>query len=667
MAETSHGERVQLQELRTNSGVVLVNSADAPQLPLHVAVVQELRASFSRQQEILRPPKPVTNTSREASKLNSSTSGPISSTSTNTTLVADIEDSGVMEEPVFLETESKSDELARRGLLLNQPSRNCVSTCGHGSQESTKTTTEGQTMNLIPHQKNVDSSTGNGFLTNHEMTHREPETDSPSYVNIITNQHAPVHTSEQSNAIQYSLSQPLLTEYSQSPTYVNHTEIPFCQCRICRTSVDDKGHGYANVPPYESSLSQPLLDNNKSSRHCPQYVNQTQVQSSSTSKLDCAPKPASLSRLKHQISAPTNAVQVNEQASSDHHGHNDGDDSVHGYVNISSGAEMMSPPLEQKSASSHPHEPTSTSPCSLPPQTQQSTTSHCEVAQPNISNQTSDSCYEDASSLAPKASRETFPAPRTLTETVVHVCHSASNQSTCSTMTSDRGYVNITKPRSISQPTPVTASMLNPSLVPPRTIPRANFHQPRVSDSKSRDAHALPPRPRSRTTQDVHALPPRSSEMVRPPLTPLVLAGDLQPMKCTEIETKSSSGCSSGSSVQLDGTIQTEKRCKHEKPRNSSRNTCRDRGCSCEPIEDDSYVVDELEISDTKGTESVESLDIWPPVIPPQTELMFIVAPHQPESVDQKEFGGGPQDDPTDTDTKNIKMTTNKSYVKHND
>ena len=134
MAETSHRERVQLQELRTNSGVVLVNSADAPQLPLHVAVVQELQASFSRsQQEDLRPPKPVTNTSREASKLNSSTSGPISSTSTNTTLVADIEDSGVMEELVFLETESKSDELARRGLLLNQPSRSCVLTCGCGS------------------------------------------------------------------------------------------------------------------------------------------------------------------------------------------------------------------------------------------------------------------------------------------------------------------------------------------------------------------------------------------------------------------------------------------------------------------------------------------------------------------------------------------------------
>ena len=61
----------------------------------------------------------------------------------------------------------------------------------------------------------------------------------------------------------------------------------------------------------------------------------------------------------------------------------------------------------------------------------------------------------------------------------------------------------------------------------------------------------------------------------------------------------------------------------------------------------------------------MESLDIWPPVIPRQTELMFIVAHNQPES-DQKDPGsGGLQDDHTDTDTKSIKMTVNTSYVKH--
>ena len=67
--------------------------------------------------------------------------------------------------------------------------------------------------------------------------------------------------------------------------------------------------------------------------------------------------------------------------------------------------------------------------------------------------------------------------------------------------------------------------------------------------------------------------------------------------------------------------------------------------------------------------ESVESLDLWPPVIPPQTELIFIVAnkPQPAASVDRGDLSaGGAQDDLTDSVTKNIKMTKNASYVKHN-
>ena len=645
-------ERVEMKELTTNSGVVLVNSAqDAPQLSPHAAVVQQLQATLSTMQQ-QNPPTSVANL-RETST--SSTGGAINSTSTNTTVVVDIEDSGMMEEPVFLETETKSDVLAKSGHLLNHPSRSCVSTCGRGSHdhECTKATTAGQTMNLIPCQKNADSRTGNGLSNNHRISHREPETDYPSYVNI-TGQ-ASVHTTEQSSALQYSLSQPLLTEGNlESPTYVNHTEIPFCQCRACRMS-DDKGCGYVNVPT-QSSLLQPLSDDNNGSDR-----NQTQAQS--CSELDRATESVSLPPFKRQTSAPTNAAQANEKASTGHHGHSDGNDLVHGYVNIFNlkRSEMISPLEHQKSANSHPLKPTSKSPNqlrSLPPRTQQPTTGHYESSLQTISAQRSNSYYEDASSLAPKMLRQTI---LTRTETAVCGGHSKSNKS-CSTTTCDRGYVNVTKPRSISQPTPITADMLNPSLIPPRTILRANFCQPTASDSKSSNAVILPPRPRSKTTQHVHPLPPSSSETLPPPLTlsaTLLPAEDLQLTKSIEIETKSSSGCSSGSSVQLDSTVQAKKRYTHKKSKSSSRNTCRERGCSCESISDASYVVDELESS--KRTESVESLDIWLPVIPRQTELMFIVAHNQPES-DQK--GGGLQDDHTDTDTKSIKMTVNRSYVK---
>ena len=102
------------------------------------------------------------------------------------------------------------------------------------------------------------------------------------------------------------------------------------------------------------------------------------------------------------------------------------------------------------------------------------------------------------------------------------------------------------------------------------------------------------------------------------------------------------------------------------------RSSCRDRGCSCEPIGDDSYVVDERDTFNDGKTmtdlESAESLDIWPPVIPPQTELIFIVADKpKPASVDREDFGVGcVQDGLTDSVTKNIKMTRNASYVKHN-
>jgi hypothetical protein len=665
-------------ELTTNSGVVLVNSVEAPQLPLHAAVVEQLRASFSMPQQNLNPPR-VAGHMRETST--SSHSGAINSTSTNTTVVVDIEDSGILDEPVFLETETKSDDLAKNGHLLNQPFRKCVSTSGCGSHECTKTlTTAGQHSC----QKTTDSSTGNGVLNKQGINHRDPETvGSPSYVNITKQLQAPVHTTDQGRAMQYSLSQPLLSECNQSPTYVNHTEIPFCQCRICRTS-DYSGCGYVNVPN-QSSLSQPLLDDNDHGlHHVPVYVNQTQAHSSG--ELDHAIKStASLSPFNRQTSAPTDAAQANEQVATGQRVHTDGDAPVQGYVNILNKGSEVIPPLEhQKSENGRPQVPApSKSPSqlrSLPPRTQQPTTDHCESPHDQLTrsaHRNSDSGYEDASSLLPKTLQQTISTSTTTqAETVPSAGRSHSNKS-CSTMTSDRGYVNVTKPRSISQPTPVTANMLNSFLIPPRTILRTDLCQPRASNSKSSNIRALPPRSRSKTTPHIHTLtPPNSSdhETVPPPLTlavTLLPEEDLQLIqKSTEIETKSSSGCSSGSSVHLYATVQAEKRCTHEKSKMSSRSTCSDRGCSCEPIGDDSYVVDDLEsFDDGKMTESVESLDIWPPVIPPQSEQMFLVADikPQPESVVEKDLGGGGlQNDLTDSVTTNINMTKNTSYVKHN-
>ena len=641
-----------MNELVSNSGVVLVNN-DAPQLPSHDALVQELQTTLSMK---------LQNRSTSAANIRetstSSTSGAINSTSTNTTVVADIEDSGIMEEPVFLETETKSDVKAKSSQSLNQPSRSCVTTCGRGSHECTMTTTAGQSMNLIPYQKNGDPITESGYPNNHSINHREPEADSSGYMNIT--RQAIVHTTEHSSTMQYSLSQPLLTDCNQSPTYVNHTEIPFCQCHVCCKG-DNPGHDCVNEPTL-SSLSQPLLNDNDGSERGFLYVNHTRVQSSS----QLNPSMVS-SSFKRQISAPVYAVGADEQASTNHHIQNDGNDLIHGYVNILKSSENISLLEHQKSGNGSLREPAPSrhhgqtkSPSqsrSLLPRTQLPTTSHCQSSQEASSAQRTNDYYEDASSWPARMSKQTILTP---TETVVCVSRSQSGKS-CSSTTGDRGYINITKPRSISQPTPVTADMFNPALIPPRTIPRANFHQTTASNDKSlstSSVHTVPPRPRSKTTQHIHTLS-----------ATLLPAKDLQLVQSTETESKSSSGCSSGSSDQLDcSTIEGQKRHTHDKhiSKNSSRSTCRERGCSCDLVGDASYVVDGLENS--KMSESTgESLDMWPPVIPRRTELMFIVAHNQPEYHDQKDLGGDLQDDDnmdTDNNLKSMKMTVNTSYVK---
>ena len=603
-----HNKITEIHEHDTEA--VLVNN-EAPPLPPRTVEVQQL------QLQVVSPllhNLPTSANFREKST-SSCTSGAINSTSTSTTVVVDIEDSGIMEEPVFLETETKSGIQARNNPLLNQHSPTCMPTYDSGSHECTTTGVVGHAMNLIPYQRNADSITGNGYPDNRDVNHRKPENDTRTCMNItIAGRQALAHTIEYGNV---SLSQPLLSEPNFGSDHVEHP--PRCDCCTCHASDD---HGYVNVLA-QSSLSQPLL-----SEHCGDcgpggYVNHTQLQSSNDLHHtgDCAGyvnvPDSSLSPFKRQTSASAYADRTHEPHSTSHH-------------------EQRKIPSQLRS---------------LPPRAKQISTliGQSELSTEPSDNTTHESGYVNVSSQSSLAQQMTSP-----TKTAVFASHSIESSKPCS-QTDDHGYINITKPRSISQPAnPTTVDMMNSSLLPPRTILRANFRELTARDEKS-SVRPLPSRqPRSKTTQHIHTpLPPNSSGKLALSCTHLP-AKDVQHTKSIEVESKSSSGCSSGSSDQLDRTERnlSMNDSQHlNKFSSSSRNVSDDKCCCCDSKES-GYIIDNLESCEI--SESVESLDIWPPVVPQHTELMFIVARNQKS---RKDFDRGH----TDTD---IKMITNKSYVK---
>ena len=229
------------------------------------------------------------------------------------------------------------------------------------------------------------------------------------------------------------------------------------------------------------------MNDNDGSECGPLYVNHTQVQSSS--QLNPPPESSSLPPFKRQISAPAYAIRAgaDEQASTKDHVQNDGNDLIHGYVNVLKSSEKIALLEHQESAnepaSSCHHGPMKSPSQSrpLPPRSQQLTTSHFQsLSQEGSYAQRSDDYYEDASSLPARTLQRTILTP---TKTVACIGQSQSSKS-CTSKTGDHGYINVTKPRSISQPTPITANMLNASHIPPRTILRANFHQATTSDDK---------------------------------------------------------------------------------------------------------------------------------------------------------------------------------------
>ena len=195
---------------------------------------------------------------------------------------------------------------------------------------------------------------------------------------------------------------------------------------------------------------------------------------------------------------------------------------------------------------------------------------------------------------------------------------------------------------------------MNSSLIPPRTILRRSCDNCKLSDEKF-ETPLLPPRlTTSKHLQHfTHKIPPPNTCGLSP-----MQAVHSARCKSTEIKSKSLSEYLSSDLARADeGTIlllstdadNTDDNLSLNNLLNSysSKRTSVDEVSSeCsdlqESIKHNNFSVDE-EIS-----ASVESLDMWPPVIPRHTELKYIVADHDSKDLYSSD---------------NIDMTTNQSYV----
>ena len=174
----------------------------------------------------------------------------------------------------------------------------------------------------------------------------------------------------------------------------------------------------------------------------------------------------------------------------------------------------------------------------------------------------------------------------------------------------EHDYENVPQQKSLSQPAPTSSEIIDSLLIPPRTIPRKEFIQ---TSSETSGALPLPPRSTEHhkatpfvidVTQEGRPnqspLPPRSTEHQKSAPSPLIdITQDVPPSKSP----------AHVSTLTHDSTLGT--------------------------------------LSSKELSESVESLDIWPPVIPRHSDLKFIVPSH----------------DSTDYYSDSIDMETNESYV----
>ena len=229
-------------------------------------------------------------------------------------------------------------------------------------------------------------------------------------------------------------------------------------------------------------------------------------------------------------------------------------------------------------------------------------------------------------------------------------------------LTSDEhDYINVPgRPGgSLFKPIPPNINVVDASLIPPRTIPRKNYH------NETPETIPLPPRSTvltSTTCQTINS----THNKVTPPdnvrhdkiTSSSSTAGEerLFDVKAKPLSRSSSYG-------QLDERYANHFK-HHDTQRvvndNSSLNnylrvsSSMSDSLSCSEPSDvyrNKHPIRSAKESVVKGefSESVESLDVWPPVIPRHSELKYIVPDHEPE----------------DLYSDTIDMITNQSYVNY--
>ena len=490
--------------------------------------------------------------------------GKISSTSTEVTIVVDVEDDGVLEETVFLQEndirsglQSVASKNGNRTCLFEHHSKSCVSTCS--SREFVNTGGSGHIANMSPFQDDeyTDSHTGNVSLNGKQ------EADSHGYVNIASaRQASTLHEPKQSeangciNVPKQSPSLQLPTDQTCGPYYVN------CTRQLPHEPHPSNDHGYANFPS-QASLSQPMT---------------------------------------RQTSGPvctSHAIELHEPSPIHDHG----------YANVpSKSASSLKPLACQTTApvcASHVHEPTEPSPSN-------------ECGYVNIPSH--------SSTLQPLSSNQTTG--------LFSTSHTNEPCEPCSIL--DHGYLNVSRQSSLLQPTPGTIKVMSSSQIPPRTILRSNCYK-----SSNDNSSTVPLPPRLTTTHQRRL--PQSSTHKAPPLTLLPVEDPL--IKPTETESKSSSGC--GISNQVEKLAEEDR----HTVTNDNLGLNNVLGCSRDTSDGRAKCGDDA-VDNLTGRgmcDSLESLDVWPPVIPRHSDLKFIVPKH----------------DSKDLYTDQIVMLSNKSYVKH--
>ena len=567
----------------------------------------------------------------------------MNSSSTDTTLVADVEDyTRVLgDDVVFLEDKVDS------GLQLIPAPRldNSVTSMASGSAHFGFHSDKSNDNRDIHHevetaqrqgQLNVTCLPACGTFGNDD---REPAVDSHTYVNTASREYEntglclTVRSLSQENILTQNSDSKVTThcagdatECVDSHTYVNTTQMS--PQAVSQPNAED--HDYVNVQNKTRSLSQPLPGEQHSNDcHCPpHYVNVDHGHCNGGHRTACGCSQGSDS-YRTRLSLPPRSGQAGHVIKSMGH--------------VTKSAAQLTSLYEQ----------THHTMLSLPPKAVQSTVDGTETT--GEGNPTHHSVYVNVTADQSQASQTMDGRAVVATS----VCRSQSSETS---VTCDHVYGNVMSQRSLSQPSSASVDKINLSLIPPRNIPRKNFF--RRADEKSDERSLIPP---SRSITDFQDRTSHPTPAGSPPhittATPATLEVEDRLSTSDNVKPRLPpvySVCSTEHHKKKDAEIANPVVNDTEDDRTgvNGHQTLSDNGA----LRNSESKYDDIELPGLRDgassnvvidrglSDSVESLDIWPPVIPRHSELKFIVPTH------------GSKDLYKDS----IAMVTNDSYVNVN-